>query len=78
MIHLDHPYDCSDEEAEARVRELGAYWHERHGLDVSWDGPRAHLKGRVKGVSFDARVTVGGGRVLADVKAGFLAEKLGS
>ncbi len=75
---LDHAYSVTDEDAVARLCCLADYWYAKHGVKARWEGNDAYFDGKVMGVSFAGKVAVGGGRVHADVKAGFLAEKLGA
>ena len=77
MMTLDHRYDCDDAEALARMRALADYWARKYGVKMQWDGNRASLDGRTKGVKYKGTVVVGDGRVHADIEAGLLAEKLG-
>ena len=76
--HLEQTYDFEDDEALLRRRALSDYWHVKHGILTTWDGASGRLRGRKMGVKYDARVVVGGGKVTAQVDAGFLAEKLGA
>jgi len=76
-VKLERTYECDDEEAVARLKALTAYWGKEYGIQSTWEEGAVTLDGKVKGVRFDGRVTVGGGKIFADVKAGFLAEKLG-
>lgn len=77
MMNLERRYSFQDDEAVARLTALTDYWHRKHGLTCTWTGSACRVQGKVMGVKFDARVTVSGGLVHADVDAGFLAEKLG-
>jgi len=76
-MHFERTYDLDEEEALARLHALTDYWSRRHGINASWNGNEVSLSGKVKGVKFDGQVRVGGGRIAAEVHAGFLAEKLG-
>jgi hypothetical protein len=76
-VILDFPYALSDDDALDRLHALADYWSAKHGVAARWDGADAYFDGKVKGVKFDGKVSIGGGRVHADVKTGFLAEKLG-
>jgi len=76
-MKLDHPHSFSKEEALARVQALTEYWATKHGVHISWDGNRARVDGKVRGITFSGAFTVDGAHVAGDVKAGFLAEKLG-
>lgn len=77
-MHFETTYDLPDDDALARLRALTDYWVKKHGVKMQWDGGTVTLSGRVMGVKFDGTVRVGGGKLVADVKAGFLAEKLGA
>lgn len=71
-------YELSDAEALDRLRALSEYWSKKHGVHTEWlSDTSARLKGRKLGVTFDARVELGGGRVVVDATFGFLARKLG-
>ncbi|MBW2459210.1 MAG: polyhydroxyalkanoic acid system family protein [Deltaproteobacteria bacterium] len=69
--------DFPQAEALERLQALTEYWVAKHGLSASWTGSEGQVSGRVKGVKFSGVIKVAEGRVTADVKAGFLAEKLG-
>lgn len=76
-MQFDKPHGFSQEEALARLQALGDYWSAKYGVEISWSGNTGRVKGKVKGVKFEGSMTVTGGRLTADIKAGFLAEKLG-
>lgn len=78
MMRMDKPYGCDDEEALARMRALADYWWKKYQVKSEWDGGTVRLVGKKLGVKYDATVKVGGGKVVAEVEAGFLAEKLGA
>ena len=78
MMRYERSYSCDDEEARARLKALTDYWDVKHGVPCDWDGGRARLAGKKLGVKYDATVTVRDGTIVAEVKAGFLAEKLGA
>lgn len=75
---LDHPYTLDDTDALDRLRCLADYWYAKYGVKARFEGSDVFFDGKVMGVSFAGKVEVRGGRVHADVKAGFLAEKLGA
>ena len=77
-MRFETTYELDDEEAVDRLRALTDYWNAKHGIPSEWSDGSVRLKGRKMGVKYDARVTIGGGRVSANVDAGFLAEKLGA
>lgn len=76
-MKLERTFGFSEEEAVARVRALTDYWDTRHGTRTVWQGNTARINGKVKGISFDGNFRFEGNRLLADVKVGFLAEKIG-
>jgi len=76
-MKLERTYGFSEDEAVARVRALTDYWDTRHGTRTVWQGTTARISGKVKGISFDGSFSFNGNRLLADVKVGFLAEKIG-
>ena len=76
-MKLERTYSFSDQEARARIRALTDYWATKYGVRVGWSDHGAHIAGKVKGVGFEGNLEVLGGRLVADIKAGFLAEKLG-
>lgn len=78
MIHYERTYECSDEEALARLQSLARYWNKKWGIDPGWRDSTANFDGRIKGVKFRGTVKIGDGRVEANIDAGFLAEKLGA
>lgn len=78
MIHYERAYECSDEEAFTRLQSLGRYWKKKWGIEPNWRDSTANFDGRIKGVKFKGTVKIGGGRVDANIEAGFLAEKLGA
>ncbi len=77
MMKLERTYDLGDEDALARLHALTDYWSKKHGVAVRWSGSDVALEGKTLGVKFEGKVRVHGGRITADVDAGFLAEKLG-
>lgn len=76
-MRLERPYAMADEEALDRAKALTDYWSAKYGVRTTWTGSSARIDGNVKGVRFDGGIEVRGGRLVADIKAGFLAEKLG-
>ena len=76
-MQVERTYRLPDDEALARLRALTDYWSAKYRVRAEWDGATARISGKVRGVGFDGTVTVRDGRLSADIKAGFLAEKLG-
>ncbi len=76
-MEFERTYACSDEEAYDRLRALADYWVARHALTFVWTDRACQVSGRPKGVKVTGTIRIGNGRVHADIRAGFLAEKLG-
>ena len=76
-MQFDKPHSFSQEEALERLQALGDYWSTKYGVTISWSGNTGQVKGKVKGIKFEGTMTVTGDRLTADIKAGFLAEKMG-
>ncbi len=76
-MKIDRPHSFNKDEALGRIKALTDYWHNKHGIRTDWQGDSARVKGKVRGISFDGTFTVFDQQLKADVKVGFLAEKLG-
>ena len=76
-MKLEKPHSYSLEEAVARIKALTTYWDTRYGTRTTWTENSAHIKGKVKGISFDGKFSIDDRFMRADVKVGFLAEKIG-
>ncbi|MCC6747507.1 MAG: polyhydroxyalkanoic acid system family protein [Deltaproteobacteria bacterium] len=76
-MKIDANHAFTVEEAQARIKALTDYWAKRYGVQTLWNGSTAQISGKVRGVSFNGQIAVDAQSVRADVKAGFLAEKLG-
>lgn len=76
-MNIDYPHRFSVDEATSRIKALTSYWDSRYGTRTTWQGPSATITGKVKGIKFDGTFTVKDRSLVADVKVGFLAEKMG-
>ena len=76
-MKIDRAHAFTQDEALARLQALTDYWKKKYGVDSRWNGATATINGKVKAVSFKGTVKVEAQRLLADIDAGFLAEKLG-
>ncbi len=65
-MKFEHPHTLGKDEARRRIEKLGGYWSTRYGVTVAWTGDSARLTGSVKGVRFDATLTVRDGQVAAE------------
>lgn len=77
-MKLERRYDLSDDDVRVRLRALSDYWVKKHGIDIRWEGDTIHLAGNKLGVKFSGAVTLGGGKISADVEANWMAKKLGA
>ncbi len=77
MLTLDEAYSCEDDVALARMHALADYWLAKYKIRTTWNGTKARIEGKVLKVKFEGDIAVESGSVSAQVKAGFLAEKLG-
>jgi hypothetical protein len=75
-MKLEYPHSFSQEEAIARIRALTDYW-KKYDVRSEWQADSARINGKVKGVSFEGTFRLLPGMLSAEVKVGFLAEKLG-
>jgi putative polyhydroxyalkanoate system protein len=63
-LRIDHAHSLSTEEARERIRALGDYLSNKHGLSVSWQGDdRASIRGKYLVVSIDGAVVLEPGNV---------------
>jgi hypothetical protein len=75
-MDIEKSHSFSKEEALERLQSLTDYW-QKHGVSSSWDGSQGKIDGKVKGFSFQGEIRVEERRVLASVKANFIARKAG-
>ncbi len=72
-ITLSHRFTIPREEAKARLVALGEYLTRRHKIHVTWDGDRAHVKGKYMVVTVEGSMLLGDDKVTFDAKdPGFL------
>lgn len=61
---LEHSHSLSVEDARARIRALGEYLSNKHGISVSWTSEnQAKISGKYLVVSIEGTVTVESSRV---------------
>jgi len=65
-MKFDHPHSLGKDEAKRRIERLADYWKTQYGVSVSWNADSARLVGAVKGINFDATLTVRDGSVDAE------------
>ena len=65
-MKFNHPHPFGKEEAKRRLQHLTSYWHTNHGVSAEWTGDTARLQGNVKGITFDAHITVLDGQIEAE------------
>lgn len=76
-MKISKPHSFSADDAAARLRALTSYWDSRYGTRTTWTGLSARIVGKVKGIKFDGKFNVAENNLSADVKVGFLAERMG-
>ena len=63
-MELSHDHSFDPSEARERLRALGDYLQNRHGMQVTWTSEDSlHLKGKYTVVTIDAEVRLEPGRV---------------
>lgn len=67
-MHIDFPHRLPRDEARARLKALGDYLHNKHGIAVTWDGDEGRIKGRYLVVAIDGTVSLCEGKVVFDGK----------
>lgn len=76
-MKISKPHNFSADDAAARIRALTSYWDSRYGTRTTWAGTTATITGKVKGIKFNGNFAVSDSTLDANVKVGFLAEKMG-
>lgn len=73
-LKIDYPHNLPAEDARARIRALGEYLSNRHGIGVTWTNDReAQVRGKYMVVSIEGKVVLGEGVVHFEGKdPGFL------
>ncbi len=60
-------------EAKARLAALGEYFHNKHGIAVTWNGERAEVKGKYMVVAIEGWMSLEGDKAIFEGKdPGFL------
>jgi hypothetical protein len=65
-MQITRSHNLGKAEARRRIEGLANYWRSNYGVGVLWQGDRAQLTGRVKGISFDAELLVEDKMVVAN------------
>ncbi|MBI4511912.1 MAG: polyhydroxyalkanoic acid system family protein [Deltaproteobacteria bacterium] len=72
-MKIEYPHKLPEQEAKERIRALGEYLINRHGIGVTWNGDKATIRGKYMVVSIEGTVTFQPGVVLFEGKdPGFL------
>ena len=74
---IAHPHGFSDDDARARVLALTDYWATRYAMKGAWRGDAYHIRGKTKGIRFDASFSLQPGSVQVKVEVPFFARKIG-
>ena len=68
-MELSHNHRFDDEEARERIRALGDYMQNKHGMQVTWiSNDAVHLAGKYTVIHIDVHVTLAPGMVMAKGK----------
>ena len=62
--------------ARGRIEALTKYWENKYGVKATWSGNRAHAKGSVKGITFDATVDVAAGTLVCESELNFIMARI--
>lgn len=65
-MKFEQPHQLAKDEAKRRLTLLLEHWQSRYGMNVTWDGDSAKVIGKVKGIDFDAGLTVADASVRAE------------
>jgi len=72
-MKFEVPHRLSKDEAKKRVSQLLEYWNSKYGVKSHWDGDRASVNGKAMGITIQADLEVGEGKVGGDASdPGFL------
>lgn len=63
MLKFEVPSSLSIEDAKKRVEALLGYWNRKYGVQSSWNGVKATMKGKAMGVSIDGNLEVLGNKI---------------
>lgn len=58
MLKFEVPNSLSIDDARKRVEALLGYWSRKYGIQSSWDGVKATMKGKAMGISIDGGLEV--------------------
>jgi Putative polyhydroxyalkanoic acid system protein (PHA_gran_rgn) len=68
-LRIEHKHELGIDDARDRIRALGEYLDNKHGIGVTWTGQNeAKVKGKFMVITIDATVTVEEKRVCFDGK----------
>lgn len=63
-MEIDYPHSLPIDDVRARMRALGDYFQNKHGLDVRWEGEnRATVSGKYLVVTIQGSIEIGDQRV---------------
>jgi len=65
-MKLEQSHTLGKDEARRRIERLANYWSTNYGVGVNWNGDSARFVGTVKGISFDAVLTISEKQVNAE------------
>ncbi len=76
-MKIVHSHGFDEQEARDRVTALTDYWSTRYAMVGSWQGDRYHIRGKTKGIRFDATFALAPGQVEVAVEVPFFARRIG-
>lgn len=73
-IRVEHPLGpIPEDEAAQRLKAFGEYLQHKHGIQVTWEGDRAIVRGKYAVVTIEGSIAFEGGKAVFDGKdPGFL------
>ena len=74
---ISHPHAFPPKEAKQRIEALTTYWSERYAMKGSWSARGYRIRGKSKGIRFDALFQLAERRVDVQVEVPFFARPIG-
>lgn len=72
-MRIEQAHSHSPEEAKARIKALGEYFQNKHGIGITWDGEKVRVNGKYMVVTVEGTMSFEPGKVIFDGKdPGFL------
>ena len=65
-MQFDYDHEVAVDEAQERLKRLGSYLANRHGIGVAWDGPECTIDGKYLLVKIEGKMTIEENRIHFD------------